>query len=411
MSHPTDARASTCVVAGGGPAGMVAGLLLARAGVQVTVLEKHDDFFRDFRGDTVHPATLEVMHELGLLDELLELPHTKVPQTTINVGGRGYQMIDFRHLPTVCKFLVIMPQWDFLNFLAEKARRYPGFTLEMGTRAVEVLRSDARVTGVRARNADGEFVIQSDLVIAADGRDSTLRASAGLRPRDLGSAIDVLWWRLPKHDTSAPTLGYLRHGQILVTIDRGDYYQCGAIVPKGAFDRIHARGLAAFRASIARTAPPLASVVGELTGWDAVKLLSVQVNRLRTWHRPGLLFIGDAAHAMSPAGGVGVNYAIQDAVAAANAVAVPLREGRLRSEHLEAVRKRRYRPVSLMQAIQVRQARQLAPLGDETARRDPIRLIAIASVFPPLKRIMGRVVGLGFRREHVTSPDVGARTA
>jgi 2-polyprenyl-6-methoxyphenol hydroxylase-like FAD-dependent oxidoreductase len=223
----------------------------------------------------VHPATLDVLHELGLLDELLELPHTEIPQTTINVGGRGFTMIDFRHLPTVCKFMVIMPQWDFLTFLAEKARRYPGFRLEMGTRAVGLLRSRGRITGVRARTADGEYVIESDLVIAADGRDSTLRESAGMRPRELGSAIDVLWWRLPKHTTSAPTLGYLRHGQILVTIDRGDYYQCGAIVPKGSFDRIRARGLEAFRASIAETAPPLAPVAGEITDWEAMTVASV----------------------------------------------------------------------------------------------------------------------------------------
>jgi len=309
---------TTCCIVGGGPAGMMLGFLLARAGVEVEVLEKHADFLRDFRGDTVHPSTLELLHELGLLDEFLRLPHQELRRLQVALGDRVVDGPDFRHLETHCKFIALMPQWDFLNFLATQGRHYPGFHLRMSTPVTDIVEENGRVVGVRARTEQGELVVRADLVVATDGRHSTVREHAGMVVQNFGVPIDVLWYRLTKHaDEPSAVLGRMRNGRIMVTIDRGDYYQCGSIIQKGAFERIQSEGLDAFRAGIVSTAPFLRDSVDELVSWDQVKLLSVQINRLAVWHRAGLLVIGDAAHAMSPAGGVGINLAVQDAVATA----------------------------------------------------------------------------------------------
>jgi 2-polyprenyl-6-methoxyphenol hydroxylase-like FAD-dependent oxidoreductase len=279
---------------------MMLGYLLARAGVDVMVLEKHADFSRDFRGDTIHPSTLDLMSELGVLDEFLRLPHTQASQLGVVIGQKTFNLLDFRHLPTRCKFMAMMPQWDFLNFIATKAKRYPMFRLKMNTGVTDVLKRGNKIVGVRATTEQGEVEVLADLIVACDGRHSTVRRQAGMGVREFGVTIDVLWFRLPKGaDVQQPSLGYIRDGRILLTIDRGDYWQCGSIIPKGEFEEIEAQGLEAFRERIAHTAPILRSVVSELINWEQVKLLSVRMDRLERWYRPGLLCIGDAAHAMS----------------------------------------------------------------------------------------------------------------
>src|SRR5215469_3771904 len=305
---------TTCCVVGGGPAGMMLGYLLARSGVQVTVLEKHADFFRDFRGDTVHPSTLEVLHELGLLDDFLKLPHQELSSLGGVFGNYACKSADFSHLPTHCKFVALMPQWDFLDFLSGKAKQFPSFELRMQHEVVDLIRKDNQVTGVRAQTPDGPAEISADLVIGCDGRHSTIRPAADLEVIELGVPIDVLWFRI-RRTTNDPEqlLGNFNYGRALVLINRGDYFQTGLLVRKGSFDEMKAQGLESFREIIRRIAPYLGDRVKELKDWDEIKLLSVQINRLRRWHRPGLLCIGDAAHAMSPAGGVGINLAIQDA--------------------------------------------------------------------------------------------------
>jgi 2-polyprenyl-6-methoxyphenol hydroxylase-like FAD-dependent oxidoreductase len=386
---------------------MMLGYLLARAGVDVMVLEKHADFFRDFRGDTIHPSTLDLMSELGVLDEFLRLPHTRASQLGVVIGEKTFNLLDFRHLPTRCKFMAMMPQWDFLNFIATKAKRYPMFRLKMNAEVTDVLERGNKVVGVQAATEQGEVEVLADLIVACDGRHSTVRRQAGMSVREFGVTIDVLWFRLPKGaDVQQPSLGYIRDGRILLTIDRGDYWQCGSIIPKGEFEEIKAQGLEAFRNRIARTAPFLGSVVDELTDWEQVKLLSVRMDRLERWYRPGLLCIGDAAHAMSPAGGVGVNYAIQDAVAAANLLATKLRQGDVGLTNLRRVQRRREWPVRLMQAMQ---AAQMATYGRAyRPGADPQRILELFSTFAPFKRLFGRIVGLGFRREHVEIPNFGS---
>jgi 2-polyprenyl-6-methoxyphenol hydroxylase-like FAD-dependent oxidoreductase len=303
---------------------MMLGFLLARAGVDVVVLEKHADFLRDFRGDTVHPSTLEVMHELGLLEEFLRRPHQKVLRIEGQVGGRPIVMADFSHLHARCPFIAFMPQWDFLDFLAQHGRKFPGFRLLMRAQATALIEEAGRIVGVRGKNAEGP----SQLTVAADGRDSLLREQAGLELEDFGAPMDVLWMRLSKRADDPPnTLGRINAGRVFVTLDRGDYWQCAYVIPKGGYDALRLESVETFQANIAAVAPFLRERVGELRSWDDIKLLTVQVNRLRRWHRPGFLCIGDAAHAMSPIGGVGINLAIQDAVAAANALALPLAKG------------------------------------------------------------------------------------
>lgn len=387
-----------CCVVGGGPAGMMLGYLLARAGVEVTVLEKHANFFRDFRGDTIHPATTEVLGELGLLEEFLQLPHTEVPELYLGVEGQTYALVDFRHLPTRCKFMAFMPQWDFLTFLATQGRRYRAFRLAMSTEATGLLRDGDRVIGVRARTPDGEIDIHAELTVACDGRSSMLREQAGLPVREFPMPIDVLWFRLPRETDAPPTLGHLAGGQIVLAIDRGDYWQCGTIIAKDTFAQVRAEGLDTFRARIARAAPFLTGGLHTLTDWDQIKPLSVRTNRLRRWYQPGLLCIGDAAHAMSPAGAAGINYAIADAVATANHLASPLRAGTVTITDLDRVQRRRQPAVRLAQALQRRQTHQLALL----ARSDPpLCAIRVLSRATPIRRLLGRIVGLGTRPEHV----------
>ncbi len=392
-----------CCIAGGGPAGMMLGLLLARAGVKVVVLEKHADFLRDFRGDTLHPSTLEVMAELGLLDELLKRPHQELKTLDGNVGDRLIQIADFTHLPTRCKFLALMPQWDFLNFLAEAAHRYPTFDLRMRNE-VESLRWDGeRVIGVAVKSPQGEYDVNADLVVAADGRHSLLRDEAGLAHLDLGAPMDVLWLRLTRHPSDPhQTFGYIRNGRMMVMLDRGDYWQCAYVIVKGSFEELQRRGLDEFRRQIVSIIPFLSDRAGEIKTWDDVRLLTVQVNRLVQWYRPGLLCIGDAAHAMSPIGGVGINLAIQDGIAAANILSKKLLNASVAVDDLRAVQKRREAPARWTQNLQVYIQKQVIGrvLSDG---HSPLlgRVPALLRFLPFLTRLPAYVVGIGFRPEHV----------
>jgi 2-polyprenyl-6-methoxyphenol hydroxylase-like FAD-dependent oxidoreductase len=397
---------TNCCVVGGGPAGVMLGYLLARAGVEVTVLEKHGDFFRDFRGDTVHPSTLDVMHEIGLLDDFLKLPHQKVTSVSARIGDYDFHAADFRYVPTHCKFVALMPQWDFLNFLSQRARRFPQFQLRMQHEGVGLLRDGERIVGAEARSPEGDVRIEADLVVACDGRHSTMRRAAGLDLQEFGVPIDVLWFRISRHAQDPDqVLGNVNYGKALILINRGDYFQAGLIIRKGSFEEIQSLGLDAFREGILRIAPYLGDRVGEIASWDQVKLLTVQINRLRRWHLAGLLCIGDAAHAMSPAGGVGINLAIQDAVAAANILAGPLRDGAVSEAPLERVQRRREFPARATQALQV----QAHKLFDFVFKNDgpllaPWQLKVIESV-PGRKYVMGCVVGVGFRPEHVAGAE------
>jgi len=392
-----------CCIAGGGPAGMMLGLLLARAGVDTVVLEKHADFLRDFRGDTVHPSTLEVMHELGLLEEFLQRPHQKVPRIEGQVGARAIVMADFGHLPVRCPYIVLMPQWDFLDFLAKHGKAYPGFRLLMQAEALDLVEEGGRVAGVRAAAPDGPLEIRADLTVAADGRHSTLRERARLEVEDFGAPMDVLWMRLSKRaDDPKSVLGRLSAGRIFVTLDRGGYWQCAYVIPKGGYEALRKDSFDSFRAGILAVAPFVGERVAELRGWDDVKLLTVQVNRLRRWHRPGLLCIGDAAHAMSPIGGVGINLAIQDAVAAANILAARFAAGPVTEEHLAAVQRRREFATRMTQRMQLflqqRVISRVLSARTTPGIAWPIRLM---QVFPMLRRIPARLIGMGFRPEHV----------
>ena len=399
------------VIAGGGPAGVMAGLLFARAGCKVQVLEKHADFFRDFRGDTVHPSTLELLRELGLIDEFLKRPHDEVRTLTIRVADREIGFADMGHLPVKSRFVALMPQWDFLDFLAQEARHYPTFSLRMEAEAIDLVFEKERVSGVRL--VDGEDV-RARLTIAADGRSSILREKAGLPKQDLGAPIDVLWFRLPKEPTPINvTGGTFGAGTLVVEIDRGDYWQCAYVVAKGAADEIHRKGIAAFRRDVAKAAPDLAPVTDTLQDWDQVKLLSVSLDRLTRWWRPGLLAIGDAAHAMSPVGGVGINLAVQDAVAAANILAGPLARGEDVDPLLEKVQERRMLPTRVIQGAQrAIHDRILTPLVTRKAVLDKVPFVLrLFDRIPMLRRIPARLVGLGVRREHIRSPDAGLRRA
>jgi len=401
-----------CCIAGGGPAGMMLGLLLARAGVDVVVLEKHADFLRDFRGDTIHPSTLEVMHELGLLDEFLKLPHQRVPRLNARFGDTTITIADFSHLPVRCKFIAMMPQWDFLDFLADHAAVYPGFRLMMKTEVTGLIEESGRVVGASARTTEGPIQIRADLVVGADGRSSIVRDKAGLKVKDFGAPMDVLWFRISrKPGDPEQSMGRFDIGRIFVSINRGDYWQCGYVIPKGGIEVVRARGLEAFRQSVAELALYLKDRVGELRGWDDIKLLTVRVDRLLQWYRPGLLCIGDAAHAMSPVGGVGINLAVQDAVAAGNILAAPLREGRLRVEDLERVQKRREFPTRVTQWMQVAmQRRIIARVLEERTSLQPPLFIRLIAKYPSLSRVPARLIGYGVRPEHVSPDIVGRRT-
>jgi 2-polyprenyl-6-methoxyphenol hydroxylase-like FAD-dependent oxidoreductase len=372
------------------------------------VLERHKDFFRDFRGDTVHPSTLQIMHELGLLNAFLKLPHQEIRSLRVLVGETEITPVDLSYLPTVCKFIALMPQWDFLNFLAEQGRRYPGFDLHMETDATDLIVEAERVVGLRANTSGGPLDIRADLVVGADGRHSTVRKRAGFAVTNLGAPMDVLWMRLSRRpDDPEQTGGFINYGHLLVTLNRGDYWQCAFMIRKAGYDAVRARGLDAFRAEIARLAPYLADRVQELKDWDDIKLLTVVVDRLEQWWRPGLLCIGDAAHAMSPIGGVGVNLAVQDAVAAANILYAPLRDGRVTTGDLAAVQRRRTLPMKVIQAMQIAvQSRVIDRLLDSEKAITAPWTVKLFNWFPVLRRIPARIVGIGVRPEHVHSPEL-----
>ncbi len=406
MSAVSDAGAR-CVVVGGGPAGMMVGYLLARAGVNVTVLEKHPDFFRDFRGDTIHPSTLEVMYELGLLDEFLKLPHQELREARGIFNGHPVPMADFSHLPTHCKFIAFMPQWDFLNFLADHAKRFPTFTLRMQHEVIDLLFDSDRVVGVRAKTPDGESDFRSDLVIGCDGRHAITHERAKLELQEFGAPIDVLWMRLSKRAGDPPqTLGFFQHGKLLVLLDRGDYFQVGFVIPKGSFDEIKPRGLPALHGEIVGIAGFLNDRISELDDWSKIRLLTVQINRLKKWCREGLLCIGDNAHAMSPAGGVGINLALQDAVATANLLAAKLRTGPVSVAELEEVQKRREWPTRVIQTMQVFIHRNVVT-GRSSGSDDKLPFFNRLFIwFPFLRQFPARMIGMGPRPEHVHSPSV-----
>ena len=396
-----------CAIAGGGPAGMMLGFLLARAGIDVTVLEKHGDFLRDFRGDTIHPSTLELMHELGLLDAFLKLPHQEVSRLAFQFGAERISIVDFSHLPVHCKFVALMPQWDFLDFLADHGRSYPNFRLLMRTEATDLISDGDRVTGMRARTPDGEIEIHAALVVGCDGRQSTVRDRAGLSSEDVGAPIDVLWFRLSRRDDDTEeTGGHLEAGKMMVMLNRGDYWQCAYVIPKGGIEAVKREWPAAFRDRVVELSPWMAGRIGELKSFDDVKLLTVKIDCLRQWHRPGLLCIGDAAHAMSPVGGVGVNLAVQDAVAAANILVEPLRVGTVTNEHLAAVQTRREFPMKIIQRIQVVvQNRLLSPALSSRDRPKPPLALKLIQWLPFLRRIPARLLGLGVRPEHIETPE------
>ena len=379
------------------------GYLLARAGVQTCVLEKHADFLRDFRGDTIHPSTLEVLFELGILDAFLQRPHQEAPQLKGQIGDTELVLADFSHLPTHCHFIALMPQWDFLNFIVEQARQYPTFQLKMNTQVTGLIQESGEIRGVRGTSGSEPFEIRAKLVVAADGRHSQIRAAAQLTGDDYGAPIDVLWFRLSRQpeDPSLP-FGRIDQGKIMVLLDRADYWQCGFVIPKGAFEEIRKTGLDQFRKSIADLAPFLKNRVQELSGWDDIKLLTVTVDRLRQWYRQGLLCIGDAAHAMSPVGGVGINLAIQDAVATANILAEPLLHGTLTVHDLKRVQQRREFPAKFTQmfqiAIQNRVIRRVLAGTGKTKLPWPLQLL---QHWPFLRRIPARLIGIGARPEHV----------
>jgi 2-polyprenyl-6-methoxyphenol hydroxylase-like FAD-dependent oxidoreductase len=378
--------------------------------VRVVVLEKHADFLRDFRGDTVHPSTLELIHELGLLDEFLKLPHRTIDRLSMQIGKRRIRLIDLTRLPTQCKFIALMPQWDFLNFLADHGRRYSQFDLRMRAEATDLIEQADRVAGVRVRTPDGELTVYADLVVGCDGRHSTVREKAGLQTDDYGVPMDVLWFRITRRDSDGvDVFGHIEAGALLVMLDRGDYWQCAYVIPKGGIDRVKANGIETFRNRVVALSPFLADRIRELRSFDDVKLLSVTVNRLRQWWRPGLICIGDAAHAMSPIGGVGINIAVQDAVAAANRLAAPLKAGTATSGHLQAIQARRDFPARMTQKIQLTMQNQIiGPALQGTRDPKPPLLFKLFDAFPTLRRLPGRLLALGIRPEHVQTPDIGA---
>jgi 2-polyprenyl-6-methoxyphenol hydroxylase-like FAD-dependent oxidoreductase len=395
-----------CCVTGGGPAGMMLGFLLARSGVEVVVLEKHADFLRDFRGDTIHPSTLELMHELGLLNEFLQRPHQEARELSAQVGQDTVRLADFTHLPTHCKFLAFMPQWDFLNFLLEQGKLYPGFHIEMQAEVTDLIEDAGHIAGVVAKTPKGTLEVRAPLTVGADGRHSIVRERAGLQVIDLGAPMDVLWMRITRGSGDpGQSLGHADAGKIFVMIDREDYWQCGFIIPKGTAGELHRRGIEQFRAEIARLEPRLRDRVHELRDWNDVSLLTVKVDRLKQWSRPGLLCIGDAAHAMSPVGGVGINLAIQDAVAAANILAAKLAAAAVTDRDLRAVQRRREFPTRATQRLQVfvqnQVIRKVLSSSDRLTLPLPLRLL---QTWPLLRRIPARLIGMGFRPEHVRTP-------
>jgi 2-polyprenyl-6-methoxyphenol hydroxylase-like FAD-dependent oxidoreductase len=397
---------TTCCIAGGGPAGMMLGFLLARAGVPVVVLEKHKDFLRDFRGDTVHPSTLEIMRELGLLDEFLKLPHSKVDHVSMQIGDDTVK-IALIGLPTLCQFIAFMPQWDFLNFLARHGKKYPAFDLRMRAEATGLIEEGGRVVGVRAKTPDGEIEILAHLTVGCDGRHSTLRQRAGLKSDDLGAPMDVMWFRLPrKAGDGDEVVGHIERGRMLVMLNRDDYWQCAFVIPKGSADEVKSRGLDRFRATIGDMTPfDVRGRLDNIESWDDVKLLTVTVDILRRWYKQGLLCIGDAAHAMSPIGGVGINLAVQDAVAAANILAEPLARGAVTVETLAQVQKRRAFPTRFTQRLQLVLQNNIIGPALQGSGRPKAPLVMKMLQWPLLRRIPGRFLAVGIRPEHIHTPE------
>ena len=413
MIEPAHTR---CCIAGGGPAGMMLALLLARAGVDCIVLEKHGDFLRDFRGDTVHPSTLEVMHELGILDSFLQRPHDKARDVSGFFGETRVVIADFSRLRRLrCGFIAMMPQWEFLDFLRDEAVLYPGFHLRMQAEAKSLIEEAGRIVGVRASTPEGEVEIRADLVIGADGRRSKVRDAAGLKVQNLGAPIDVLWMRISKQPTDeSGSGGRFGTGHFMAMIDRRTYWQCAYVIHKGGIEAIRARGLEAFRSDVARLAPIFADRIDrDLATWDDVKLLSVSVDRLEQWWRPGLLCIGDAAHAMSPIGGVGINLAVQDAVAAANILAAPLADPSMDADSLTPflaqVQERRMFPTRVTQSVQVAaQDNLISPLLDSTRPPRMPFALKLLNWFPALRAVPAYAIGVGVRPEHVQTPKATA---
>lgn len=401
---------TTCCIAGGGPAGMMLGFLLARAGVSVVVLEKHADFLRDFRGDTVHPSTLEMMSELGVLNEFLELPHSEVRQLSLQIGDDRVVIGHFDHLPVHCKFIALMPQWDFLNFIADHAKRYQTFDLRMQAEATDLIEENGCVVGLHAKTPDGGIEIRADLIVGCDGRHSTIRVKAGLKSDDYGAPMDVMWFRLSrKPGDPDETFGHIEGGRMMVMLNRNEYWQCAYVIPKGSADEVKRAGLDKFRTTVGEMSPFTRDRLEEIEGWDTVMLLTVAVDRLRRWYRSGLLCIGDAAHAMSPIGGVGINLAVQDAVAAANILAEPLRRQTVTIETLKDVQKRREFPTRFTQRLQiVLQNNVIGPALRGERPKAPFFMKVLQ--WPLFRRIPGRVLALGVRPEHIRTPDLAPRT-
>lgn len=399
---PKHTLGTTCCIVGGGPAGVMLGYLLARKGVAVTVLEKHRDFFRDFRGDTVHPSTLELMYELGLLQDLLRLPHQELTGIGGVFGDFVFTAADFKRVPTHCKFVALMPQWDFLNFLSTHARKFSNFDLRMEHEAVGLVRDGDRIVGVEVQTPDGPEEIRANLVVGCDGRHSVIRKAAQLELIEFGVPIDVLWFHISRRGNDPEQLlGNFNYGRALVLINRDKYFQAGLLIRKGSFEEMKAAGLEAFRKTLLRIAPYLGDRVDELKDWDQIKLLSVQLNRLRQWYRSGLLCIGDAAHAMSPAGGVGINLAIQDAVATANLLSDALRERRVTDDDLAQVQRRREFPTRVTQRMQATVHKMFDRLFRNPGPAKPPWLLKMAVRIPGMRRLLARAVGMGVRPEHI----------
>jgi 2-polyprenyl-6-methoxyphenol hydroxylase-like FAD-dependent oxidoreductase len=403
MSQTRNQLSTTCCIIGGGPAGIMLGFLLAREGIPVTVLEKHMDFFRDFRGDTIHPSTLELLYELGLLEQFLALPHSQIAGLSAIIGNQRFQMSDLSHLPTHAKFIALMPQWDFLNFLAQQAARFPSFTLRMGWEATGLLQTkDGFTTGVLANTPDGPGEIRAALTVGCDGRHAISRVAGHLPLIEEGVPIDVLWLRIARQPSDPENaLGYFNYGRFIILINRNDYFQVGYLIPKGAFPQIQQTGLPAFQQSIERIVPFLAGRTAEIDSWDKVKLLTIQVNRLRDWSSPGLLCIGDAAHAMSPVGGIGINIALQDAVATANILTECLLTSGATVHDLQRVQHYREPAVRNTQRVQVFAHRILSRALQSTGPVSPPFALRIATGIPGFKYLTGRFIGMGLQPQHI----------